>query len=141
MKTLFQSILITLALFAVAIVAGVGLGCLEQSINADTWNEGICRCGGEYEFSNAGHRKNGGNYYYYTCNECGQVIETTTPQTKTHKTYEVAGIVEDGNTLVDWNGEAWSYDGNLEPGQLVIIVFDDMGTENIYDDEILEIRG
>ena len=141
MKTLFQSILITLALFAVAIVAVIGLGCLEQSMNADTWNEGICGCGGEYEFSNAGHRKNGGNYYYYTCNECGQLIETTTRQTKTHKTYEVAGIVEDSNALVDWNGEAWSYDGDLEAGQLVIIVFDDMGTENIYDDEILEIRG
>ena len=141
MKIFFQSLIATLALFAIAIAVGVGLSCLEQSMDADTWNEGICWCGGEYEFSNAGHRKNGGNYYYYTCNECGRVIETTTPQAKTHQTYEVAGIVEDSNTLVDWNGEAWSYDGDLEVGQLVIIVFDDMGTENLYDDEILEIKG
>ena len=28
-----------------------------------------------------------------------------------------------------------------EEGQLVIVVFNDMGTENIYDDEIIEIKG
>ena len=130
-----------LAFFAILTAGMCGACYLEVSIDADTWNEGVCLCGGEYEFSNAGHRKNGGNYYYYTCNECGRVIETTTPQTATHKTYEVAGIAENNNTLIDWNGEAWTYDNDLEEGQLIIIVFDDMGTENLYDDEIIEIRG
>ena len=67
-----------------------------------------------------------------------------TPQSET---FEVAAIVENYNendncsTLVDWNGEAWFYEGELEVGKMVIVVFDDMGTTDIYDDEIIEIRG
>ena len=61
---------------------------------------------------------------------------------------EIAGIVEEVNlatgciTLVDAHGEAWVFEGDgYEVGQLVIVVFDDMGTDDIYDDEIVEIRG
>jgi hypothetical protein len=61
---------------------------------------------------------------------------------------EVAAIVDEVNpetgciTLVDWDGEAWIYEGEgFEAGQMVIIEFDDLGTNDIYDDEIIEIRG
>ena len=59
---------------------------------------------------------------------------------------EIAGIVDEVNpatgciTLVDAYGEAWVCEGeNLEVGQPVIIVFNDMGTDDIYDDEIIQI--
>ena len=64
--------------------------------------------------------------------------------------YEVSAIVEEVNNndglvlLVDWNGEAWYYEMESEAfecGQLVIVEFDSKGTENIYDDEIVKIRG
>ena len=60
-------------------------------------------------------------------------------------THEVAAVVDEANeetgltTLVDAHGEAWVWDGLLEEGQLVIIKFDDMGTADIYDDEIIQI--
>ena len=59
---------------------------------------------------------------------------------------EIAGVVDEVNpatgyiTLVDAHGEAWVCEGeNLEVGQPVIIVFNDMGTDDIYDDEIIQI--
>ena len=54
----------------------------------------------------------------------------------------VEEVTEDCVVLVDSDGEAWVFEGDgYEVGQLVIVVFDDMGTEDIYDDEIIEIRG
>lgn len=146
MKTIIQSIAITLAVFAGIFALAFGICSLESAADAVVWNNGKCQCGGEFEFSNATHRKNGGNFYYYECVNCGKVIETNHQQVKTHKTHEVAAIVEEYNTesncsvVMDWNGEAWFYEGELEEGRLVIVVFDDMGTADLYDDEIVEIR-
>lgn len=60
--------------------------------------------------------------------------------------YEIAAVVDEVNpetgwiTLVDAHGEAWVCDGeDLAEGQPVIIVFNDMGTDDIYDDEIIQI--
>lgn len=60
--------------------------------------------------------------------------------------YEIAGVVDEINpetgwiTLVDAYGEMWVYEGEgLEEGQPVIIVFNDMNTDDIYDDEIIQI--
>lgn len=147
MKTIIQTL--GSCLLALAIMVGlVIIICAgESAMDASVWNDGICQCGGEFEFSNATHRKNGGNFYYYICNNCGKVIETNHQQTKSHKTYEVAGIVDEYDAesgcsiLVDWNGDAWFWEGKMEVGQLVIIVFDDMSTADIYDDEIIEIKG
>ena len=114
-------------------------------MDAAIWDDGQCACGGEYQLFDVARGKNGGNYYYYTCDTCGKTIETHTQQTKANKTREVAALVDDFNpetgcsTLVDWDGEEWLYEGELEAGQQVIIKFDDMGTADIYDDEILEI--
>ena len=60
-------------------------------------------------------------------------------------THEVAAVVDEANeetgltTLVDVNGEVWVWEGLLKEGRLVIIEFDDMGTADIYDDEIIQI--
>lgn len=44
-------------------------------------------------------------------------------------------------TLVDWNGEAWCIrDEGYEVGELVIVTFDDVGTNSIYDDVIVNVR-
>ena len=61
-------------------------------------------------------------------------------------THEIAAIVDevtaDCVVLVDSDGEAWVFEGDgYEVGQFVIVVFDDCGTAEIYDDEIIEIRG
>ena len=38
-------------------------------------NNGICKCGGQYEFVQAvGHKFD--TSYIYKCNECGKIIET-----------------------------------------------------------------
>ena len=59
---------------------------------------------------------------------------------------EIAGVVDEVypatgcTTLVDAHGEAWVCEGEtFEVGQPVIIVFSDMGTDDIYDDEIIQI--
>ena len=81
-KTIIQSIVITIIVFGITMALALGGCMLEAKIDADAWNNGICRCGGEFEFTNATHVKNGGNYYYYHCNDCGTVIETHTTQRK-----------------------------------------------------------
>lgn len=44
-------------------------------------------------------------------------------------------------TLVDWRGEAWCIRGDgYELNQLVIVVFNDNATEDIYDDLIVEVK-
>lgn len=59
---------------------------------------------------------------------------------------EVSAHVESYNeetkcaVLVDTYGESWFYEGEIEEGKNVIIVFDDMGTADPYDDEIISIR-
>jgi hypothetical protein len=43
-------------------------------------------------------------------------------------------------TLEDWNKEAWCIrDDSFKMGELVIATFDDMGTDNIYDDVIVSV--
>jgi hypothetical protein len=71
----------TLILFIVLmVVVAVGLSSCQAMIDKSNWNNGKCGCGGEYKFSNADHVKNGGDYYYYHCTNCGDVIETHSPQ-------------------------------------------------------------
>ena len=60
------------------------------------------------------------------------------------RTHEVPAVVdevtEDCVVLVDNDGEAWVFEGDgYAVGQSVIIVFNDMGTDDIYDDEIIQI--
>ena len=55
----------------------------------------------------------------------------------------VVGLDEttDWTLLVDWNGEAWCIrDEGLNEGELVIVTFNDNGTDSIYDDVIVEVN-
>lgn len=57
----------------VALAISFGIATLlyqEQESNHDRWNNGICECGGEYQFSSATNYR-GSRDYYYTCDECG----------------------------------------------------------------------
>ena len=145
MKNILTFIVTILVVLATLIGITFGVYKINSAMDADAWNNGVCDCGGQYEFTNANHIKNGGNYYYYSCDTCGQVIKLNYQQTVINHTYEVAAMVEEYDeaencfVLVDWNGEAWNYEGELEIGQLVIIELDDMGTASIYDDKIIEI--
>lgn len=42
----------------------------------DHWNNGICECGGTYEFSGASVYRTS-KRFYYTCNTCGHTEEFT----------------------------------------------------------------
>lgn len=46
----------------------------------------------------------------------------------------------DTQSVTDFYGEEWGYDADFPDGTKVCIVFDDKGTENIYDDAIMEVR-
>lgn len=46
----------------------------------------------------------------------------------------------DTQSVTDVSGNIWGYDTDLPDGTKVCIVFDDKGTENLYDDEIVEVR-
>ena len=70
-----------LAIFGASIALAIGLCFYECKVDETVWNNGICHCGGEYEFSNASKRKSQ-TYYYYYCDDCGNVIETISPQKK-----------------------------------------------------------
>ena len=83
MKNIITSTLITLAVFGTLLFLVFKIVGWENKIDAETWNNGICYCGGEYEFSNATKRDGGaGNFYFYHCDDCGYVIRTYQAQRK-----------------------------------------------------------
>jgi len=48
----------------------------KHSIDAKKWNEGYCPdCGGEYSLVDISYIRYIGNVYYYTCDNCGKIIE------------------------------------------------------------------
>ena len=73
-KTLFIILLVIGVIFAIC-YAGVSL---EYHFDSKIWNNGICDCGGKFEFVNASSVKGAGTsytYYFYSCNDCGNVIK------------------------------------------------------------------
>ena len=47
----------------------------EHYYDNEVWNNGMCQCGGKWEYQQAvGHRYS--TNYIYKCNKCGAVIET-----------------------------------------------------------------
>jgi hypothetical protein len=52
------------------------------TVDENLWNNGVCACGGEWEFSNASAVHKHGTSYFYYCDDCGDVIELHSPQTK-----------------------------------------------------------
>lgn len=73
-ETLFISLLVIGVIFAIC-YAGVSL---EYHLDSKIWNNGICDCGGNFEFVNASSVKGAGTsytYYFYSCKDCGNVIK------------------------------------------------------------------
>ena len=74
-----------LAAVVIAVCVGCGISamfCAERNSDVKAWNNGSCECGSEWKFSNADHLRNGGNLYYWYCEDCGKVIELHTQFTK-----------------------------------------------------------
>jgi hypothetical protein len=61
----------------------IGLFCagmfqMEHNGNINKWNDGYCpTCGEQWKLVNVEHRINSGTHYYYTCENCGIVIDLT----------------------------------------------------------------
>jgi hypothetical protein len=53
----------------------------------------------------------------------------------------IVNINNDVVTVKDDNGELWAFTGEgYEVGQRVMIVVDNMGTDNVYDDEVVGVN-
>ena len=56
-----------------------GLLTLEHVGDQQTWNNGYCACGGEWELIDVEKsRSSSSTIYYYTCEECDHLIQTHT---------------------------------------------------------------
>ena len=67
-------------ILALAIGFGIsGLLCLEEQANVKAWNNGHCEeCGGELHLAGTTKsRNNGSTRYYWECEECNNLIDTT----------------------------------------------------------------
>lgn len=73
--SVFKKILSVIAVFVFFGTMSGGLITLEHKNDYVTWNNGYCECGNEWELKNVEHIKNGGNKYYYWCDDCGNIIE------------------------------------------------------------------
>lgn len=61
--------------FALAITFGIAVSFWREDDTQRTrWNDGICECGGIYEFSGAA-KTTMSTTYYYTCDTCGHTEE------------------------------------------------------------------
>ena len=69
----------------IAVCVGCGISAMfyaERNSDIKAWNNGSCKCGCEWKFSNTEHLRNSGNLYYWYCEDCGRVIELHTQFTK-----------------------------------------------------------
>lgn len=65
------------------IIIAILIGCTisnlivrEQANDKAVWNNGYCiECGNKWRFANADNHRNVGTIYYWTCDNCGKVIE------------------------------------------------------------------
>lgn len=70
----FEALGITIGIFAVAVILAFATVLPLHRADVEEYNDGVCPCGGQYEYSQAvGHRI--GTTYIYVCNECGTPIE------------------------------------------------------------------
>ena len=63
--------------FGLAICLVIGLSLAEAYADETVWNGWCCaECGNRYELSGVSHVRNGGDLFYYSCEECGDTIRT-----------------------------------------------------------------
>lgn len=55
-------------------------------------------------------------------------------------TYKMCGCVYDFETIEDETGNLWWYDTTLDEGSKLIITFDNMGTPDRADDQIIRVK-
>ncbi len=80
MKDYLQALVALGTGFIVLVALVFGFLWVEGLDDEADFNNGICTCcSGDYEFSNTAKSYTGITYYYYNCNECGNVIETVSP--------------------------------------------------------------
>lgn len=66
----------------VSVLVLSGIFCLSYNADAKEWNDGYCvKCEEPLRFSSASNYK-GTTYYYWTCDNCGSIIELTHNFTK-----------------------------------------------------------
>ncbi len=71
-----RNIITVILAFAIGFSIG-GLLTLEHITDEQTWNNGYCACGGEWELIDVEKgRRNSSTTYYYTCKECEHLIST-----------------------------------------------------------------
>lgn len=76
MKDFLRCILIIFVVCGVIAIAILG-GIYDAKTTNKNWNNGICEvCGGDYKFKCAVHLKNGGDTFYYSCEDCDHTINT-----------------------------------------------------------------
>lgn len=76
MKDFLRVIIILFVGCSILALAIIG-GCTNAKSANKHWNNGNCEiCGGAYKFTSATHFHNGGNRYYYTCEDCDHTIIT-----------------------------------------------------------------
>lgn len=71
----WQRLLIALVFTSLGLLMAFGIN-LEHSSDIKNYNDGVCSCGGHYEFVNAS-RWRSSTTYYYECDICGHVLETS----------------------------------------------------------------
>ena len=72
-QTIKKKVIACLCVLAVTFGFVVIIYMNNESIN-DRWNNGVCECGGTYEFS-AASQSHASKSFYYTCNVCGHTEE------------------------------------------------------------------
>ena len=82
MKNSWKRVVVTI-IIALAIGFGIdGIITLEKKGDKKAWNNGHCECGTEWHLVNVEHLKNSVDSYYYSCDNCGNVIKTHSNFTK-----------------------------------------------------------
>ena len=77
MKNSAVRLTVTLIVASIIGTGIAGLFALETKMDEEQYNEGVCvYCDGNYKLTSVDHLKNGGELYYYSCNNCGDVIRT-----------------------------------------------------------------
>ena len=77
MKNSTVRLVVTLVIAFVVGIGIAGLFTLESKMDEEQYNDGTCvYCDGNYKLTSVNHVKNGGELYYYSCDNCGDVIRT-----------------------------------------------------------------